>query len=203
MIGFAPVSGAAVSDAAAAPVGLPAQDQTAKLREGAVASLLAYGVWAAGKAVPVESERVDPVQSLDMPRIIVFADDSGESASKGGTAPAFDVTATLVVQMLAERALRADAVADLDAMIAQVKDCLFSDPAWLALSANVASVRTTRSLKYRDAVVLGDARMQIDCTWKEIYLPRSTNQRLRLVSMASTPPLGTQTLNLSAPVSTT
>jgi hypothetical protein len=173
--------------------GLPTQDQAAILREATVASLVGYGVTAAGVAVPVESERVDPVEDGAMPRIIVYADDSATSDSGPNTAPAFAVTCTLVLQMLAQRAQRADAVADLDAMIAQTKDALFSDPTWAALSAGISTVRVSRSLKFEGHRVLGDARMQIECTWREVYPPR-VRQVLSTVTLTTTPPDGTQAI---------
>jgi hypothetical protein len=189
---------------------LPLQDQTAILREGTVASLIAYGVTANNGLVPVESERVDPVEDdgtpapatpPNMPRIIVYADENAGSASKAGTAPAFDVTATLVIQALAQRAALADAVADLDAMIAQVKDCLFGDPIWVGLTQNVASVRVTRSLKGKGRRVLGDGRVMIECTWREIYAPRVV-QTLSTITLTTNPPANTQPIAAGATIPT-
>jgi hypothetical protein len=168
-------------------------DHTAAIREAAVVSLLAYGVTTTDGAVPVESERVDPVEDGDMPRIVVFADENATTASAAGTAPAFDVTATLVIQVLAQRAARADAVADLDAMIAQVKDCLFGDPAWVKLSQNIGSVRVSRSLRFEGRRVLGDARIQIECAWREIYPPRVA-MPLSNITLTTAPPSGTQAI---------
>jgi hypothetical protein len=171
----------------------PTQDQTAIIRQGAVTSLTTYGVVADGVTVPVESERVDPVEDGDLPRIVIFADDNGTTASSAGTAPAFDVTATFIVQALAQRAIRDDAVADIDTMVAQIKDCLLGDPVWVALSANIASVKVTRSFKFEGRRVLGDARVMIECTWKEIYPPRVTTP-LVTVTQTTNPPAGTQSI---------
>ncbi len=77
---------------------VPAKDQTATLRDATVATLLAYGVTVDGGAVPVEAERIDPVEIQDVPRIVVYTDDSASTDSRGGTAPDFAVTAQIIVQ---------------------------------------------------------------------------------------------------------
>ena len=169
------------------------QDQTAIIRQAAIASLTAYGVVAAGQIVPIESERVDPVEDGDMPRLVIFADDSGTTASAAGSAPSFDVTATFIVQALAQRAERTDAVADIDALVAQIKDCLFGDPAWVALSQNITSVRVSRSFKFEGRRVLGDARVMIECTWREVYPPRVA-QTLATITLTAAPAAGTQSI---------
>jgi hypothetical protein len=171
------------------------------VREGAVTSLAAYGVTADGGTVPVESERMDVVQNGDMPRILVFGDDSGQLVSKAGTAPAFDITGTLVIQCFAQRAVRTDVLADIDAMIAQVKDCLFCDAVWLALSSNVMQVRVTKIFKYQGERFVGDARVQIDLAWREVYPPRVT-QALTKITLTSTPPAGTQAIAAGATLAT-
>lgn len=162
------MSGASFSALAA---GVQAANTAALLRNAAVASLLAYGTLA---GAAVEAERIDPVPSGEMPRILVFCDQNGEVASRGGTAPAFDERATLVVQCLAERAQAADLIADIDTLIAQVKDCLFGDPAWTVLSQRIESFRARTSLAAGRGGerLVGDARIEIVCSWKGIYPPR-------------------------------
>ncbi len=134
----------------------------------------------------MERERVDPVQAGDMPRLILYADDDATGASSAGTAPALDVTLTLIVQALTERATRDDAVADIDALVAQVKDCLLSDPGWVKLSQAIPSVRVQRSFKPQGEMIIGDARIQLTCTWREIYPPRVT-QPLDLITVTIVP----------------
>jgi hypothetical protein len=179
----------------------PTQDQTAILREAAVTALLAYGVVLDAVAVPVESERVDPVEDGDMPRIVIYGDDNGITASPAGTAPAFDVTCTLVVQALAQRAQRADAVTDIDALVAQIKDGLLGDPQWLQIPATIRSLRTQRTFKHEGRRVLGEARLQIECAWREIYPPRIT-QPLATVTLTTTPPDGTQPIESGVTIPT-
>ena len=176
------------------------QDLTAQIRDAAVVSLTTYGIAAAGAFCPVEAERVDPVEDGNMPRVIVFADDNGTTASAAGTAPAFDVTASFIVQCLAQRAARADCVADIDALVAQVKDCLFGDPAWVAMSQNISSMRVSRSFRFEGHRVLGDARVMIECTWREIYQPRVVT-RLITVTETTTPPAGTQAIEFGVTLS--
>lgn len=148
---------------------LPTQDLAAQIRDAAVASLLAYGTLAGAN---VERERFDPVESGDMPRLIIFADDTATVASAAGTAPAFDVTMTLMVDALTERAARDDAVADIDALVAQVKDCLLGDASWVALSQSVTGVAVTRLFKPQDQMIVGAARIRMTMTWRELYPPR-------------------------------
>lgn len=172
----------------------PTKDQTALLRDATMASLVAYGVLLDGVAVPVEAERIDPVEVQDVPRIIVYTDDSASSDSRGGTAPAFAVTAQIVVQAVAAAALQADALAALDALIAQIKDGLLSDPDWVKQFANAASMRTQRAMRGDGAKSLADGRVLIECTWREIYPPRVT-QKLATVTLTTNPSAGTQPLS--------
>ena len=145
------------------------QDYATQIREAAVASLIAYGTLAGSS---VESERVDKVAPGDMPRLLVFGDDEASGQSEAGGPPVFEVTLTLVVQALVERAQKPDAVADLDTMIAQIKDALLSDPVWVKMSARIGSVRVTRAFRGEDQQIIGDARVQITCLCRETYPPR-------------------------------
>lgn len=163
----------------------PVGDMLTSLRDAAVASLLAYGTLAFDA---VEAERIDTVPSGSMPRVLVFADEEGQAKSRGGTAPAFDMTGTLIVQCLVERAQRADAVADLDALIAQVKDCLFGDPAWTKLSGPIGSVATQRSFKMQGERIVGDGRVRITLSWIDKYPPRITTP-LNTIDITIGPPL--------------
>lgn len=178
---------------------LPTQDLAAQIREAAATALRDYGVALGGAAVPVESERVDPLEDGALPRIVIYADDNGSAASRGGTAPSFDVTLQLVVQALVGRALRADAVADIDALVAQIKDGLFGDAGWVKLSAGLPSYRVTRSFKADGSRVVGDARMLVEATWRETYAPRVTQHLRKIVLTTEFPagtPAATQTLSL-------
>ena len=175
-----------------------ALDHTARIRNAAAASLLGYVVTADNNAaVPVEIERATVVEDGAMPRILLYADDEAVTESRGGTAPAFEVTMTLVVQALAQRAVLADCIADIDAMVAQIKDCLFGDPAWVKLSQNLGSVKTKRQFKAEGRRFLGDARVEIECSWKELYPPR-VSQPLATVTLTTEPPLGTQAIAAGA-----
>lgn len=176
---------------------LPTQDFTAQLRDAAVISLLAYnGI--AGAAV--EAERVDVVPSGSMPRIVVFADDDGQVKSRAGTSPVFDVSGTLVVQCLAERATKADAVADLDALVAQVKDCLLRDPVWLTLAGRIDRLRTQRSYKPQGERIIGDARIEITCAWVESYAPPRITTVLDGIDVTITGPASAPATPASTPV---
>lgn len=175
------------------------QDQATEIREAAVASLLAYQTIAGDR---VESERVDPVESGDTPRLIVMADDAAEGISRGGAAPAFRTTLTLMIHAQVEHAQRGDAVAALDTLIAQVKDALLGDPDWVRLSENIPSLRVTRSFKGDNARIIGDGRIVITCTWIEIYPPRITTPlstvTLTTIKPAGTPPVSAE-INLPPP----
>jgi hypothetical protein len=154
----------------------PRDDEVSRLRERTVAVLLDYGTIAEHR---VEAERIDPVPTTtgqappSMPAIIVFADETGDCASGAGTAPAFDVTCHLILQCLTQRAKREDAVADLDALIAQAKDALFADARWVRGITKIASYQTQRSFKRESEQVLGDGRVRIEVLIaKEIHRPR-------------------------------
>jgi hypothetical protein len=62
----------------------------------------------------VEADRIDGVDSGDMPRLLVFWREEGELVSGGSGPPAFAMELTLVVQALVEQAAHAGAVRDLD-----------------------------------------------------------------------------------------
>ncbi len=179
----------------------PTQDQTAILRDATVASLLAYGVALGGVAVPVEAERIDPVALADVPRIVVYTDDSAASDSRAGTAPAFTVTAQIIVQAVCASATQAAVLADLDALIAQIKDCLLGDPVWVQNFAVCTSMRTQRSVRGEGTQSLGDGRILFECTWREIYPPRIT-QPLATVTLTTEPPAGTQPISAGVSIST-
>lgn len=151
----------------------PTGDELTALRDAAVASLLAYNTLAGAN---VEAERVDPVPTGALPRILVFADESGTCKDQAGGAPVFDMTGTISVLCLTQRAQRADAVADLDALVAQVKDCLLGDPKWTPLSSRIQSVQTVRKLNAQGDMVLGEAMVTIGCAWIAGYPPRLTTQ---------------------------
>ena len=167
------------------------------IREATVAALVAYNTLA---GAAVESERVDGVAAGDMPRLFVYADEDAESVGGGGTAPAFDVTMNLVVQALVENARQPDARTNLDTLMMQARDCLLGDPVWVSLSAQVKSLRTTRTFKAQQNQIVGDGRMQIALAWTEIIRPRVTTP-LSLVTLATTPAAGTRpvTVQLSLP----
>jgi len=168
----------------------PLEDQAAIVRKAAVASLVAYGIMLDGALVPVEDERIDTVES-DIDQIIeVYADENGATASRAGTAPAFDITLQLIVQAVVRRANKSAAVAASDAIIAQVKDALLSDGNWVKLSANLPNFRVTRSLKPETERVVGDTRILIECAWREVYPPRVV-QQLGTITFTTTPPAGT------------
>ncbi len=169
---------------------VPEKDQTTILRDATVSSLLGYGVQVEGVAVPVEAERIDPLETEDVPRIVVYTDDSASTDSQGGTAPAFAVTAQIVVQAVVAGARKADALARLDTLIAQVKDCLFSDPAWVRLFGVAGSMRTQRAVRGEGKQSLADGRILIECGWREIYKPRVTTP-LSTATLTTTPPDGT------------
>lgn len=169
---------------------VPSPDLTTLIRDRAVLSLAGYPLTLDGRPVPVEAERIDVVETGATPRVIVYADENATSKSRGGTAPAFDVTMQMVVQCLVSRATRADAVADIDALIAQVKDGLLRDPNWVKLMANVHSFRVQRSFKPEGDLIIGDGRLLIEGGWTEIYRPR-VSQPLSTITLTTTPPAGT------------
>ena len=179
----------------------PTEDHTTRVRRAAVASLRAYGLVLDGAQVPVEDERIDAIQSSVGQLISVFADESGATASRAGTAPAFDVTCQIIVQALVRRAGRADVVAGVDALIAQVKDCLFRDSEWLRLVQNISSTRVVRAFKPEAEQAVGDGRLLVECTWREIYPPRVV-QQLGGVNFTTTPPNGTPPISAGVTLAT-
>ncbi len=171
------------------------------LRDATVASLLAYGVVLGGVAVPVEAERVDPLAIADVPRIVVYTDDSAATESRAGTAPAFAVTAQIVVQAVCAHAKQPDVLADLDALIAQIKDALLGDPVWVQNFAVCTSMRTQRAVRGESNQSLGDGRVLFECSWREIYPPRIT-QPLATVTLTTSPPAGTQPISAGVTIPT-
>ncbi len=147
------------------------QDQAATIRATTAAILLAAGTLA-GDAV--EQERIDPLQPGDAPRLVVFADQSGQTDSTAGTAVRFTVTCNLTIQALAQRSRLADVLGDLDTLVFQTKAALFCDPVFVTLASNIASVRVTSTYKDGGDWITGDARIQITMSWFETYQPNPT-----------------------------
>jgi len=120
----------------------------------------------------VEAERVDPIESGDMPRIAVFGDTKGQTDSAGGTAPAFGVTLTLAIDCFVEQAQQADAVREIDLLVWQVKEALLGDGCWVKLSENIRSLDVTKKFRGDATLIIGEARVLMTCTWRETYRPR-------------------------------
>lgn len=139
------------------------------IRELTVATLIAQQTLA-GSAV--ESDRVDGLDDSDMPRIIVFSQEEAEGAAGPSTAPAFHVTLTLVVQALITRATKADAQADLDAIVDQIKIALLEDPVWNRQAAEIASMRVSRRFDGAADRIVGDGRVEFTLRWREEYQTR-------------------------------
>ena len=120
----------------------------------------------------VELDRVDGVEPGDMPRLIVFSEEEGAGVSSAGGPPAFDMTLTLVVQALVERAARDDVVRDLDTLILQTQLALLEDPVWNRLGGEVATMRVSRTFRGDADMIVGDGRIQFTLTWRENYETR-------------------------------
>ncbi len=160
---------------------VPLLDTTAAFRNLTVARLQAYGVLSslapagAPLGVPCEAERMDPLDWRDLPRIVVLADEQATLKSQGGGAPSLAITANVVIQCLSAQARKDDALAEIDAMIAQVKDCLLRDPAWTAAMWRLQEIRTQRSFRPENALVIGDGRLLLTCELGIVtYSPRVT-----------------------------
>lgn len=149
-------------------------------------TVLVLGQYPAFAGIPIESERVDPVGPNETPRLIVFADVEGHTRVQAGSVPDFDVTMHLVVQATVRRARVADAKADVDAMIAGIKDCLLRQPLWVMQSQRIASFRDSRTSRHEGDKVLFDGRVQIDCVWPEKFMPIIT-QPLSKITVAIGP----------------
>lgn len=136
----------------------------------------------------VESERVDGIAAGDTPRIVIYGDVDAQGVTGG--ALGFDVTLTLVIQCLVERARRVDAVQTLDTLLTQAKDALLGDPIWPTLIGTVRSIRSSRGFKAQAERILADGRLQIEVAWTETFAPRVT-QSLSTVTLTSAVPAGT------------
>jgi hypothetical protein len=165
-------------------------DLAVEIRDRAVQVLIEQNTLAGDR---VEAERVDPVESGDTPRIIVFADETANTDSQAGTAPAFGVTLNLAIDCLVEHAQRVDVMRALDLLVYQVKEALFGDAAWVKLSQNLGSYRTARKFEGRNNLILGTARILIACTWRATYRPRIDRplKTITLSPLPTTPPHAT------------
>ena len=134
----------------------------------------------------VELDRVDGVEPGDMPRLIVFSEEEGAGVSSAGGPPAFDMTLTLVVQALVERAARDDVVRDLDTLILQTQLALLEDPVWNRLAGEVATMRVSRTFRGDADMIVGDGRIEFTLTWRENYETR-LGPMLTGVNLKSTP----------------
>ena len=167
------------------------RDHTGRVRQAAVEALVSYDTIAGDN---VQAERLDAVPSSRYPIVLVYADDSAVGGAPAGTAPYFDVTCHMIVQVLVQHAQLGDAVDALDTLIEQVKDGLFGDPNWVRLTENISSFRVTRSFKDGDRIT-GDGRILIEMTWRERYPPRIT-QPLRKIDVTVAPSGGAPTLQV-------
>lgn len=149
------------------------QDHAAKLRDTTGHLLLAARTLAGDR---VEQERIDAIQPGDTPRLVVFADQSGQTNSQAGGPPRFVVTCNLTIQALVQHAKLADVLRDLDTLTAQVKLALLCDPAWVILASNIATLRVTSAYKPGGDYITGDARIQITTSWFEQYDPNLTTR---------------------------
>ena len=145
-------------------------EYASQLREAAITALLAGATLAEER---IERERIDPTFSGDMPRIIVLMDSRGDNGASAGTPPHFTVNGTMILQCLIQEARQDDAVFQLDILIAQALETLFSDPVWAALSQIVSYV-VVRDFRDKDNLIIGDARIQISLTWRTYYPPRTS-----------------------------
>lgn len=142
---------------------------TNDIRETTVAVLIAQKTLA---GLAVESDRIEGIPSGAMPRLIVYAQEEGEGVSPAGGPPAFNMTLTLVVQALIERATRADAIRDLDALILQTQIALLEDPVWNRLAGEVAGMRVSRNFHGDNDLILGDGRVEFTMNWRQNYETR-------------------------------
>lgn len=147
---------------------LPAQDHAAALRCLTWSILTAAGTDAGDR---VEQERIDPVQDGDVPRLVIFMDQSGQTDSPAGGPPRFTVTAQLTIQALVQDARLPRAVIALDRLVAQTKYVLLCNPDWVRMATNIQTIRVTNSFKGGGDLITGDARIQITMTWWETYAP--------------------------------
>ena len=174
----------------------PAQDHAALIRSTTTAILAAAGTIA---GTSVDQERIDPIEPGDMPRLIVFMDQSGETDSQAGPAVRFKMTGNLTIQALVQRARLADAVTDLDTLVAQTKYALLTSTPWVELTSNVPTLRVTSTFKSGGDYVTGDARLQITAIWFETYNPDVTTPLNRITAgitlSPSAPPINADLLN--------
>lgn len=141
----------------------------------------------------VESDRVDEVAAGSMPRLIVYATDDYAGESRGGTAPRFQVTATVIVQCLVEHAQQRDAQGMLRTLIFQAMDALLCDPDWVQLTENVASVRVVRTYKAEGERIVGDGRIAFTATWRETWPPRVADKLTKVDLTSAVQPGGAET----------
>jgi hypothetical protein len=119
----------------------------------------------------VQEERIDDIAYGDTPRIVIFADQNGQTESQAGTAVRFQVTINLVIQALVQHADLDATRDDLDTLVAQIKNTLFSAPSITTAMENIASFRVVSTFKGSGEGITGDARIQVTGTWRETYNP--------------------------------
>ena len=154
---------------------LGGSDRSGAIRDTAVQVLRSYAPLG---SIIVSRARVDPMQSGDMPAINVFLHrERRVGVSKGVGAPAYQVYATIGVQLLVERAQLDDAVAELDALRVAALEGLLSDPIWPRLDNAMPDGDLTFELDFRSKGerIVGEALASIECgPWTETYDPRVT-----------------------------
>ena len=155
----------------------PLFDQAAMIRRLTVAALIAYGTPAGSF---VEEFRTEEIGAGDMPRLVVATEEDYEGV--GLDPPCFKATCTLVVSAYAERAQRRDVVADLDAMIAQIREALFANPVWVKSVTRIASVKVVRHWQNKAERIVGEAHTAITVNWTESYPPLVLDDLLKIDS---------------------
>lgn len=119
----------------------------------------------------VEQERMSPLVAAEIPHLNVFMDESGEAEYQGYVR--FRVTGKLQIKATAQRARLADAIDDLDTLVAQVKDALWGDPAWVRLANQVLSFSVQCNYRADADLHQAEALIQMSCEWREEALPRA------------------------------
>lgn len=148
-------------------VARPVADRAAWVRDLTVDTLVAYGTPAEDR---VEALRTEGIPDGDMPRLVVTTEEDLDGIEVAP--PGFEVTCRLIVSAYAEHAQRADAIATVDTLVAQVREALLGDPTWVRSLSRITSVKVVRHWQTHAARIVAEAHTQFTTTWFERYPPR-------------------------------
>jgi hypothetical protein len=142
----------------------------AKLREDVAARLLAYRTIAEDH---VETSRANPLPDAALPAIVVHTPiETGVAHAEAGSAPEFDATVTLHIELRVIATATETAGQLLDRLVAETLDCLLSDPDWTSRYERITSRNVRTNFPDDASKSIGEADVVLEVHYIDRYEPR-------------------------------